>query len=189
MAMDDQTFLTGKLLVAMPGMPDSRFAQSVIYMCVHSERGAMGLIVNRIAENVGFEELLEQVGVKEQLVERTIAVHIGGPVESGLGFVLHSSEYGIDGTLNVDERIRLTASVEVLKEIARGRGPLRCLLALGYSGWGPGQLEREIRQNGWLIVDSDEEIVFGTGVDEKWRGALAKMGIDPTMLSSSAGRA
>jgi putative transcriptional regulator len=186
---ESENFLTGKLLVAMPGMPDARFAQSVIYICVHSDRGAMGLVVNRIAENVGFQELLEQVGVKGVPVERRIAVHIGGPVESGLGFVLHSSDYAIDGTLNVDESIRLTASVEVLKEIASGRGPVRCLLALGYSGWGPGQLEREIRQNGWLIVDSDEDLVFGTGVGEKWSAALAKMGINPTMLSSSAGRA
>ncbi len=186
---ESQTFLTGKLLVAMPGMPDPRFAHSVIFMCAHSERGAMGLIVNQVAGNLGFEELLRQVGVNEGPVTRRIPVHVGGPVEPGRGFVLHSSEYNLDKTVSVDERVRLTATPEVLKDIAGGGGPRLCLLALGYSGWGPGQLEREIRQNGWLMVDADEEILFLVGVEDRWRRALAKIGIDPTMLSSSAGRA
>ena len=181
--------LTGQLLIAMPAMPDPRFAHSVIFMCMHDERGAMGIIVNQVVDGLEFEKLLEQVGIKEAPPKRRIAIHVGGPVETGRGFVLHSSDYKLDSTLDVDGGIRLTQSIEVLKEISRGGGPRRCLLALGYAGWGPGQLEREIKQNGWLNVAADEELIFGAAIDDKWRRALAKMGIDPTMLSSSAGRA
>lgn len=181
--------LTGQLLIAMPAMPDPRFAHSVIFMCMHDERGAMGIIVNQVVDGLGFDKLLEQVGIEDKPPKRQIAIHVGGPVESGRGFVLHSNDYGLDSTLEVDDRIRLTQSVEVLKEISRGGGPRQCLLALGYAGWGPGQLEREIKQNGWLNVAADEELIFGSPIDDKWRKALAKMGIDPSMLSSSAGRA
>ena len=184
-----QDFLTGQLLIAMPGMPDPRFAHSVIFMCMHDDRGAMGLIVNQIVDGLAFEKLLEQVGLTDVPIKRNIAIHMGGPVETGRGFVLHSNDYGIESTLDVDGRIRLTQSIEVLKEISRGGGPRQCLLALGYAGWGPGQLEREIQQNGWLNVGSDEELIFGMAIEDKWRRALAKMGIDPSMLSSSAGRA
>jgi len=170
-------------------MPDPRFAHSVIFMCMHDERGAMGLIVNQVVDGLEFEKLLEQVGIKDTPPKRRIAIHVGGPVETGRGFVLHSNDYGLDSTLAVNDGIRLTQSIEVLKEISRGRGPRRCLLALGYAGWGPGQLEREIKQNGWLNVAADEQLIFDAAIDDKWRLALAKMGIDPTMLSSSAGRA
>jgi len=186
---DSSDFLTGQLLIAMPAMPDPRFAHSVIFMCMHDERGAMGIIVNQVVDGLGFDKLLEQVGIEDQPPKRQIAIHVGGPVETGRGFVLHSNDYGLDSTLAVDDRIRLTQSIEVLKEISRGGGPRQCLLALGYAGWGPGQLEREIKQNGWLNVAADEELIFGAAIDDKWRKALAKMGIDPTMLSSSAGRA
>ena len=185
----DRDSLTGQLLIAMPAMPDPRFAHSVIFMCMHDERGAMGIIVNQVVDGLDFGKLLEQVGIKDEPPKRRIAIHVGGPVDSGRGFVLHSSDYGLDSTLDVDGGIRLTQSIEVLKEISRGGGPRRCLLALGYAGWGPGQLEREIKQNGWLNVAADEELIFGAAIDDKWRLALAKMGIDPTMLSSSAGRA
>lgn len=181
--------LTGQLLIAMPAMPDPRFAHSVIFMCMHDERGAMGIIVNQVVDGLEFEKLLEQVGIKDVPPKRRIAIHVGGPVETGRGFVLHSDDYKLDSTLDVDGGIRLTQSIEVLKEISRGGGPRQCLLALGYAGWGPGQLEREIKQNGWLNVAADEELIFGGSMDDKWRRALAKMGIDPTMLSSSAGRA
>jgi putative transcriptional regulator len=181
--------LTGQLLIAMPAMPDPRFAHSVIFMCMHDERGAMGIIVNQVVDGLAFEKLLEQVGIKDASPKRKIAIHVGGPVETGRGFVLHSSDYGLDSTLDVDGGIRLTQSIEVLKEISRGGGPRRCLLALGYAGWGPGQLEREIKENGWLNVAADEELIFDAAIDDKWRLALAKMGIDPTMLSSNAGRA
>jgi putative transcriptional regulator len=181
--------LTGQLLIAMPTMPDPRFAHSVIFMCMHDARGAMGIILNQMVDGLDFEKLLKQVGIDEAPPRRKIGVHVGGPVESGRGFVLHSNDYTTESTLDVHGRVRLTQSVEVLKEISRGAGPRRCLLALGYAGWGPGQLEREIKQNGWLNVTADEELIFGADSDDKWRLALAKMGIDPTMLSSSAGRA
>jgi putative transcriptional regulator len=188
--MDEpRDFLTGQLLIAMPGMPDPRFAHSVIFLCMHDDRGAMGLIVNQVVDGLAFENLLEQVGIEEKPAKRQIAIHVGGPVESGRGFVLHSSDYGLDSTLDVNGGIRLTQSIEVLKEISRGGGPRRCLLALGYAGWGPGQLEREIKQNGWLNVAADEELIFSVAIDDKWRRALAKMGIDPATLSSTAGRA
>lgn len=186
---DARDSLTGQLLIAMPAMPDPRFAHSVIFMCMHDERGAMGLIVNQVVDGLDFDKLLEQVGIKETPPKRRIAIHVGGPVETGRGFVLHSSDYGLDSTLDVNGGIRLTQSIEVLKEISRGGGPRQCLLALGYAGWGPGQLEREIKQNGWLNVAADEELIFGGAIDDKWRRALAKMGIDPTTLSSTAGRA
>lgn len=186
---ETQDFLTGQLLVAMPGMPDSRFAHSVIFMCMHDDRGAMGIIVNQIVDGLAFETLLEQVGIEDKPSKRQIAVHMGGPVETGRGFVLHSNDYQLDSTLEVNARVRLTQSIEVLKEISRGGGPRQCLLALGYAGWGPGQLEREIKQNGWLNVIADDELIFSNDIGEKWRKALAKMGIDPTMLSTSAGRA
>jgi putative transcriptional regulator len=181
--------LTGQLLIAMPAMPDPRFAHIVFFMCIHDERGALGIIVNMVVDGLEFEILLEQVGINEMPPKRRIGILVGGPVESGRGFVLHSDDYKLDSTLDVEGGIRLTQSIEVLKEISRGAGPRRCLLALGYAGWGPGQLEREIKQNGWLNVAADEELIFGAAIDDKWRRALAKMGIDPTMLSSSAGRA
>ena len=184
-----QSFLTGQLLVAMPNMPDPRFAKTVIFMCAHSEEGAMGLVVNRLADGLDFEELLCQVGLEGIRVRRSIDIHFGGPVESGRGFVLHSAEFEQDGTMPVDDRVALTASVDMLKEIAEGGGPGNCLLALGYSGWGPGQLEQEIHGNGWLNVTADEDLLFGPDLEAKWQKAVAKIGIDPSMLSSNAGRA
>jgi putative transcriptional regulator len=188
-AQPSTKFLTGQLLVAMPGMPDPRFAHSVIYMCAHSDDGAMGLIVNRIVDSLDFSELLTQVGVEEDQIARNLPVHYGGPVETGRGFVLHSREYRHEGTISVDDHIGLTASVDVLREVARGGGPKACLLALGYAGWGAGQIELEMQQNGWLHVPADDNLVFGEDIDDKWRQAIQKIGIDPNMLSSSSGRA
>lgn len=185
----DPPYLTGNLLIAMPGMPDPRFAESVIYMCAHSEEGAMGLIINRLADSIDFEELLSQLDIGEGPCSRAVPVHIGGPVETGRGFVLHSDDYRCEGTMEVAGHIALSASVEVLREISSGRGPERCLLALGYAGWGPGQLEQEIQDNGWLNVDADDGLVFDSDVAGKWAGAVAKIGIDPAKLASSFGRA
>lgn len=186
-ASDD--YLTGQLLVAMPGMPDPRFSHSVIFVCAHSQEGAMGLIVNQLVESLDFAELLNQVGVGDEQIARNLQVHYGGPVETGRGFVLHSSEYRHEGTISVNDTIGLTASVDVLRDVAHGAGPRNCLLALGYAGWGSGQLEQEMQQNGWLTVPADDDLVFGEETDDKWRRAVAKIGIDPSMLSSSAGRA
>lgn len=186
----DSTDLTGKLLVAMPGMGDPRFEKAVILICAHSADGAMGLIVNKPAPGVDVGDLLDQLDIPQAASGREIHVHFGGPVEHGRGFVLHSADYGAEETtLRVDERFGMTATLDVLEELAMGRGPESALLMLGYSGWGPGQLEDEILRNGWLTCDSTPEIVFARDSGAKWSNAVQSIGIDPTGLSSAAGRA
>lgn len=182
--------LSGKLLIAMPGMGDPRFEHSVVFLCAHSEDGAMGLIVNKPAQDLSFDKLAEQLGIATTDRARQIRVHFGGPVEHSRGFVLHSTDYGGTGTtLKVDERFGMTATVDILEAIAQGRGPAASLLALGYAGWGPGQLEAEILQNGWLTSDAAPELVFSDRNSQKWTGALKALGVDPLTLSSTAGRA
>lgn len=186
---NDQQYLSGQLLIAMPGMKDPRFAKTVIYMCAHSADGAMGLVVNKVLDSLRFPDLLEQLGLDCSGVGDRIDVHFGGPVESGRGFVLHTSDYAQEATLVVDGGVGLTATVDILKAIAAGSGPKRCFLALGYSGWGPGQLDQEIMGNGWLNVTPDDDLVFGPDLDGKWEQAMDKIGIDPRMLSDTAGHA
>lgn len=173
----------------MPQMSDPRFVRTVIYMVAHTEDGAMGLVLNRLLESITFPDLLEQLGIGLSDATREIHIHFGGPVETGRGFVLHSSEYQQDATLQVDDQVSLTATVDILRDIARGSGPSHCLLALGYAGWGPGQLEHEIQNNGWLHVDADDQLVFGPDLDGKWESAIAKLGVDPSMLLGDAGHA
>jgi putative transcriptional regulator len=190
-------YLDGQLLIAMPVMGDPRFERSVIYLCAHSSEGAMGIIVNRPAGSIDFPELLVQLNIinradeiKLQENAETMKVMRGGPVDTGRGFVLHSSDFYIDNaTLPIDDKICLTATVDILKAIAKGTGPKHAILALGYAGWGPGQLENEIQCNGWLHCDADPDLVFGTNIDEKYNRALRKIGIDPGMLSNEAGHA
>jgi putative transcriptional regulator len=184
-----QSSLSGQLLVAMPQMLDPRFARSVVYLCAHSPDGAMGLVVNRLIDSLSFESLLAQLGVEAKGVPADIPVHFGGPVEYSRGFVLHTSDYHQDSTLVIDDEIALTATVDVLRAIASGTGPRRCVLALGYAGWAPGQLDAEIQANGWLLVPPDLDLVFGLKNDTKWERAIAKIGIDLTLLSSEAGHA
>jgi putative transcriptional regulator len=186
---DTQHYLSGHLLVAMPSMQDPRFARTVIYMCAHSAEGAMGLVVNQVLESLSFPDLLEQLGIETAGMDEGIRIHFGGPVESGRGFVLHSADYVQEATLVVAGDIALTATVDILRAIARGSGPSRSLLALGYAGWGPGQLDSEIKANGWLHVAPDDDLVFGPELDSKWERAIAKLGIDPSMLSGEAGNA
>lgn len=182
--------LSGQLLIAMPGMGDPRFAQSVVYICAHSEEGAMGLIINKPAPEVRFADLLEQLEIGKPRPGQDIRVHFGGPVETGRGFVLHSTDYLTgQGTMKVSDSIALTATLDVLEEIASGTGPARSLMALGYSGWGPGQLESEIAQNGWLTVPASDDIVFGRANEHKWTAALKALGVDPLTLSDTAGHA
>ncbi len=182
--------LTGKFLVAMPGMGDPRFDKSVILICAHSDEGAMGLIVNKPVHEVTFAGLLEHLNIPRAPQGREIAVHFGGPVERGRGFVLHSRDYrGGAATMKIEGGYGMTATLDVLEAMARGDGPHHALLALGYSGWGPGQLESEIARNDWLTSDADPTLIFGTEDDTKWKAALRGMGIDPLSLSSSAGRA
>ena len=186
---NDDGYLAGQLLVAMPQMLDERFAKTVIYMCAHSEDGAMGLVVNKVMENIDFPDLLDQLGLSAPPTGEDIRVHFGGPVESGRGFVLHSADYVQDTTMVIDEAIAMTATTDILRDIAEGDGPRNSLLALGYAGWGPGQLDTEIQANGWLSVPADDELVFNSDPKSVWQGALAKMGIDVSMLSGDAGHA
>ncbi len=182
--------LAGKLLIAMPGMGDTRFDQAVIFLCAHTREGAMGLIVNKPAAGVTLSNLLDQLNIEVAPEAAPMAVHFGGPVEDGRGFVLHSSDYtGNESTLDVDGRFGMTATLDVLEDIAEGHGPKTALLALGYSGWAPGQLEAEILQNGWLTCDATPDIVFHQPDETKWQAALDGMGIDPRLLSSMSGRA
>jgi len=182
-------YLTGQLLVAMPQMQDPRFVRSVIYMCAHTADGAMGLVVNKLVDNVSFPDLLEQLNIHTGKVDNEIFVHFGGPVETGRGFVLHSSDYVQDATLVIDENVALTATVDILKAIAEGSGPDHSLLALGYAGWSAGQLDDEIQANGWLSVTPDSGLIFDTDLDGKWERAMGKIGIDFSKLSGDSGHA
>lgn len=191
------SYLDGQLLIAMPAMTDKRFARSVIYMCLHNADGAMGLIINQRAANVSFAHLLKELGVLDEGAEDEIPAHvldtnvlIGGPVETRNGFVLHSSDYLNKGsTLEIDKKVRLTNTVDILKAIARGKGPGQALVALGYAGWAPGQLEDEIQANGWLSCPADMELVFDPNLELKYDRALSKLGVDPSHLVSYAGHA
>ncbi len=182
-------FLTGQLLIAMPAMEDPRFSQSVIYLCAHTPEGAMGLVLNRPLQRPRFDDLLRQLEVAPVPPARRITLCAGGPMDNARGFVLHTTDWTGEGSLRVDELVALTASLDVLKAIAEGHGPREGLLALGYAGWGPGQLDAEIQQNAWLSVPADETIVFDGDHDTKWRRALAKLNIDPLLLSGAAGHA
>lgn len=190
-------YLDGQMLIAMPAMLDERFARSLIYVCAHSSEGAMGIVVNHPAPNINFSDLLvklDVIPVKEaiRLPSRAGVVKVmrGGPVETERGFVLHSSDFFIENsTLPIDEGICLTATIDILKAIARGEGPASAILALGYAGWAPGQLENEIQANGWLHCAADPELIFGTDTGAKYERALKKIGVAPGMLSSDSGHA
>lgn len=182
--------LTGSLLVAMPGMNDLRFDRSVIFICAHSSEGAMGLIVNKPAPDINLGALLEQLDIQTEEETRHMQVHIGGPVEPSRGFVLHGPDYASKlKTLEVGGAFGMTATLDVLEDIATDAGPRDALIMLGYSGWGSGQLENEIARNGWLTVEAAPELVFAPDNDGKWAAALATLGIDPLGLSGTAGRA
>jgi putative transcriptional regulator len=190
-------FLDGQMLIASPSMQDERFARSVVYMCAHSSEGAMGIVVNRPAGNVSFSDLLVKLDIIPaaeaiRLPSRAGGVTVlkGGPVDTERGFVLHSADFFIeDSTLPIDEGICLTATLDILKAIARGDGPASAIRALGYSGWAPGQLENEVQQNGWLHCSADRDLIFNTEVGSKYDRAMQKIGIRPGMLSSDVGHA
>ena len=190
-------YLDGQMLIAMPAMRDERFARSLIYVCAHSSEGAMGIVVNRAAANISFSDLLVKLDIVPaadliQLPTRAgdVTVLKGGPVETERGFVLHSADFFIENsTLPIDEGICLTATLDILKAIARGAGPASAILALGYAGWAPGQLENELQNNGWLHCSADRDLIFGTEIDAKYERAMKKIGIRPGMLSSDVGHA
>lgn len=185
----DEGYLTGQLLIAMPQMTDPRFGHAVIYVCAHNADGAMGLLLNKGIEKPTFPDLLKQLKIEPAENADPINVMFGGPVETGRGFVLHSADYLQDATLLVDHQIGLTATLDILKDIAVGGGPRHKLLMLGYAGWGPGQLDAEIQANGWLNAPADEALIFDHDLDTKWDRALAKLGVDGAMLSGDAGHA
>ena len=192
----DSLYLDGHLLIAMPGMQDDRFARAVVYVCAHSEEGAMGIIINKPVADVTFADLLTQLGIvkdqgnPEAADIEEIRIHRGGPVETGRGFVLHSADYFLENaTLLITDDVCLTATLDILRAIAGGSGPHEAILALGYAGWAPTQLEAEIQANGWLHGPADAAILFDADVDSKYDRALAKIGVDPAMLSIEAGHA
>ncbi|MFK7878104.1 MAG: YqgE/AlgH family protein [Paracoccaceae bacterium] len=187
---NDDLDLKGSLLIAMPGMTDVRFAQAVVYLCDYSDKGAMGLIVNKPAADLQFTELLDQLDIEPTAAVDQVPVHFGGPVETGRGFVLHSSDYTSDlRTLDVRNDVALTPTLDVLEDVAAGRGPAQIMMVLGYAGWGPGQLENEIASNGWLTCSAGADFVFDVSPDAKWNRALQLLGIDPALLSADAGTA
>jgi putative transcriptional regulator len=187
--VQQEGYLGGQLLVAMPGLDDPRFTRAVICVCAHSPDGAMGIVLNKPLETLSFEDLLKQLEVEPVPPQRQIRLLTGGPVEGGRGFVLHTADWESDASLKVAGNLALTASVDILKAIAGGGGPRQGLLALGYAGWGPGQLEEEIQRNAWLNVTPDEGLLFEGEAEGKWRQARAKLRIDPLLLSASAGHA
>ncbi|MFN7001998.1 MAG: YqgE/AlgH family protein [Roseinatronobacter sp.] len=189
--------LTGKFLIAMPSMPDPRFAHSVVFLCAHSEDGAMGIIVNKPLTDISLKTLLENLELAVAEGDAGLGspvgdtpIHFGGPVETGRGFVLHSPDFfSAEGSMTVLDGIALSTSVEILAAMAHGQGPSDALIALGYAGWAAGQLEDEIQAGGWLIADATERLLFGTDDHAKWRAALGGLGIDPRHLSGAPGHA
>jgi len=182
--------LDGKLLIAMPGMGDPRFAHSVVLICAYSAEGAMGLVINKASGDLRLRDLMEQLSIPAGPDMRDRLVHFGGPVESGRGFVLHERGYHSSiSTMQIGDAFAMTATLDILEDLGEGRGPARAIVALGYAGWGPGQLEAEIAQNGWLTCDAAPELVFDTANARKWGEALKSLGIDALTLSADAGRA
>lgn len=184
-ATSDATFLDGQVLIAMPGMRDPRFTRSLVYLCAHSPDGAMGLIVNKAASDLVWKDVFSKldISIAGAMAERPI--HFGGPVEPGRGFVLHSPDYHVpEATLRIDDNFSMTATLDVLQALASGSGPSRAVVALGYAGWSPGQLEAELQMNGWLLCPADESLLFGEDDEDKWDRALAKIGVDPALLGA-----
>ena len=182
-------YLNGQMLIAMPGMQDPRFARTVICIVAHSPDGAMGLVVNKPIDGLSFDELLRQLGLEPVPPQRRIRLLQGGPVDGGRGFVLHTSDWTTEGSLAITKDVTMTASIDILKAIAGGGGPRRGVLALGYAGWDPGQLEEEIQRNAWLSVPADEELLFEVADDDKWGRAMAKLKVNPVLLSAAVGHA
>lgn len=187
--MSDPRYLVGQLLLAMPGMGDPRFDHAAIAMCMHDDEGALGLVVNHVYDGLTVRQVMEQLDVDPLDLAEDLPVYAGGPVEPGRGFVLHSLDYGGQSTLQVSNVWGLTATLDVLKDIAAGKGPAKWLLALGYTGWGEGQLDEELTRHGWLNAPAPPELVFDTPFEERWPQAFAALGVDVGQLSASAGRA
>jgi putative transcriptional regulator len=173
----------------MPTMSDPRFVHGVMYICSHNETGAMGIVINRLYGAIDLEGLLDQLSIPVSELTPEMSVHYGGPVESGRGFILHTDDYTQDTSMRIKDDIVLTATVDILRAIAEGRGPHRCLVALGYAGWAPGQIEQELQAGAWLTVPADADLLFDPGIEDKWERAIGKLGITPGLLSTETGHA
>jgi putative transcriptional regulator len=188
-SMIESLILPGKLLVAMPYMQDARFHQSVVYVCGNDASGSMGFILSKNLSGLVFRDLLKQVDIPIHYNCPDLDIVYGGPVDISRGFVLHSLDYQIDNTVVVDKYVGVTSTLEILRSLSRGEGPAKKLIALGYVGWTPGQLESEIASNNWLFIQPTTELLFGVPVDLKWRTAMNSMGVDPTALALECGHA
>lgn len=177
------------LLIAMPSMMEGFFHKSVVYVCAHSSAGAMGIVINQKLPDVQFGDLLSQLKLPKPQSLREPVVHFGGPVETGRGFVLHSTDFMREDTVRINDHMCITGTIDILSAIAEGKGPVKSIFALGYSGWGPGQLEAEMQANSWLTVPADDELIFNTELAHKWEKSLQRLGIHPAMLSAEVGRA
>jgi putative transcriptional regulator len=183
-------WLAGKILIAMPHMNDPRFDRTVIYMCIHHEDGAMGIVLNRPYHQIAYNDIVMQLGLQSNtLVSSYPIIHAGGPLEMGRGFVLHSTDWGEHTTLDVDGDLAMTATIDVLRDTNQGQGPKKSLLALGYAAWAPAQLEAEIQANTWLVGEPDHDIIFSADLSTKWHRALHAIGIRPDWLSGTVGHA
>jgi putative transcriptional regulator len=182
-------YLTGQFLLAMPHMQDPRFEKAVIFICGHDPNGAMGLVVNKYLGDLTLKGLLEYLNLSKDSIKRDLPIYFGGPNDTGRGFVLHSDDFNHPGTVFLGNHISLTATVDVLQAIAEGNGPKNCLLAMGYVGWGPGQLDAELHSNRWLQVEGDPDILFYSPIEKKWEEAIAKLGVTPSVLSEEFGQA
>ncbi|PPR56020.1 MAG: hypothetical protein CFH13_00862 [Alphaproteobacteria bacterium MarineAlpha5_Bin3] len=181
--------LTGQIIVSMPSLEDERFYKTVIYICAHSSEGSMGIIINKKIDYDLYPDLLQQLGIDKPLNNKKLFIRYGGPVESGRGFVLHSDDMVRKETLNIDKGVALTSTAEFFDDLSKGKGPKNCILALGYAGWQPGQLESEIMRNSWMSLSVDNSFLFDDEVSKKWSQAYKLMGIDPNSLSFESGQA
>lgn len=187
--MEGESPFRGKLLLAMPSLQDGFFDKSVVYICAHSAAGAMGIVINQKLNDVRFNDLLEQLDMPQSRLNVAPVIHFGGPVETGRGFVLHSTDFLQGDTVRLQDGMCITGTIDILRAISEGKGPRQSLFALGYAGWGPGQLEAEVQENSWLTLDADMELVFDTNLAGKWDLALSRLGISPEMLSMTGGKA
>ena len=181
--------LTGQIIVSMPSLEDERFYKTVIYICAHSSEGSMGIIINKKIDYDLYPDLLQQLGIDKPLNNKKLFIRYGGPVESGRGFVLHSDDMVRKETLNIDKGVALTSTAEFFDDLSKGKGPKNCILALGYAGWQPGQLESEIMRNSWMSLSVDNSFLFDDEVSRKWSQAYKLVGIDPNSLSFESGQA
>ncbi len=186
---EGENSLRDSLLVAMPTLRGDTFSRSVIYVCTHSPAGAMGIVINQVVPEVTFKDLLAQLHLPHDGIQVDPVIHFGGPVESGRGFVLHSTDFMREDTIRLNPRIGITGTVDILRAISEGHGPSKSIFALGYAGWGPGQLDAEIQANSWLTVPADDDLLFSGGLSAKWEKALLKIGVTPAAFSSEAGHA